>query len=75
MTYKDAQAASQEFVEAFGVTYGNGFDAQGRISRAYGVLAVPETFVIDRDGNIAWVHIGALTVDALSQQLDRLQDM
>jgi cytochrome c biogenesis protein CcmG/thiol:disulfide interchange protein DsbE len=74
VTYKDAEAASLEFVEAYGITYANGFDAQGRISRAYGVVAVPETFIIDRDGNVAWVHIGALKADALSRELARLQD-
>jgi cytochrome c biogenesis protein CcmG/thiol:disulfide interchange protein DsbE len=74
VTYKDAEAASLEFVETYGLTYANGFDARGRISRAYGVVAVPETFIIDRDGNVAWLHIGAVKADALSQQLERLQN-
>ena len=74
VTYKDAEAASLEFVETFGITYANGVDAQGRISRAYGVVAVPETFIIDRDGDVAWVHIGAVKADALSRELARLRD-
>jgi cytochrome c biogenesis protein CcmG/thiol:disulfide interchange protein DsbE len=74
VTYKDAEAASRKFVETYGLTYANGFDAQGRISRAYGVVAVPETFIIDRDGNVAWLTIGAVKADALGQQLERLLD-
>jgi cytochrome c biogenesis protein CcmG/thiol:disulfide interchange protein DsbE len=74
VTYKDAEAASRKFVETYGLTYGNGFDVQGRISRAYGVVAVPETFIIDRDGNVAWLYIGPVEADVLSQQLERLQD-
>jgi hypothetical protein len=35
---------------------------------------VPETFVIDRDGNVAWLHIGAVEADALSRQLERLHN-
>jgi cytochrome c biogenesis protein CcmG/thiol:disulfide interchange protein DsbE len=74
VTYKDAEAASRKFVETYGLTYGNGFDVQGRISRAYGVVAVPETFIIDRDGNVAWLYIGPVEAAVLSQQLERLQD-
>jgi cytochrome c biogenesis protein CcmG/thiol:disulfide interchange protein DsbE len=73
ITYRDAQSASQEFIETFGITYENGVDAQGRISREYGVVAVPETYIIDRDGNVAWVHIGVLDAATLSQQIKALQ--
>jgi len=68
-TYRDAKSASQEFIDTFGITYQNGIDTQGQISRAYGVTAVPETYIIDRDGNIAWIHIGALDAETLSQEI------
>ena len=70
VTYHDAESASQEFVDTFGITYENGIDAQGQISRAYGVTAVPETYIIDREGKIAWLHIGALDAEVLSQQIE-----
>ena len=36
-------------------------DADGRISAAWGVHAVPASFIIDRDGEIRFVEIGYTT--------------
>jgi cytochrome c biogenesis protein CcmG/thiol:disulfide interchange protein DsbE len=72
VTYRDARGASEAFIERFGLTYPNGVDERGRISQAYGVVAVPETFVIDRDGQIAFVHIGEVTSDTIVQDLEAL---
>ncbi|MEK7877084.1 MAG: DsbE family thiol:disulfide interchange protein, partial [Pseudomonadota bacterium] len=33
------------------------------------VYGVPETFVIDRDGRIAYKHIGPLTQDVLRKKI------
>ena len=74
VTYHDVESASQEFVDTFGITYENGIDTQGQISRAYGVTAVPETYIIDREGKIAWFHIGALDEETLSQEIERALD-
>ena len=72
VTFKDAPNASQAFVQEFGITYPNGIDSQGRLRRAYGVSAVPETFIIDREGKVAWFHAGPLKADALVEQLAQL---
>ena len=72
VTYQDAARASQAFVQANGITYPNGLDPKARISRTYAITGVPETFVIDRDGNIAWFHIGELDAATLIEQLERL---
>jgi cytochrome c biogenesis protein CcmG/thiol:disulfide interchange protein DsbE len=72
ITYQDARNASQEFVEEEGITYPNGIDEKGRISRQYGVTAVPETFIIDRQGRVAWVHIGEVQAGELLRQLEQL---
>ncbi len=71
ITFKDAEEASHAFIETFGISYPNGFDANGRISRAYGVVAVPETFIVDRDGKLAWHYVGALDAETLSREIDR----
>lgn len=41
------------FIKEFGVTYPNGPEIGTKISHAYRVQGVPETFVIDQQGNIA----------------------
>ena len=72
VTFHDAKGASQAFVERFGLTYPNGVDERGRISEAYGVVAVPETFVIDREGKIAFIHVGEVEAEALIEDLETL---
>jgi cytochrome c biogenesis protein CcmG/thiol:disulfide interchange protein DsbE len=74
VTYKDAKGASLAFIDQFGITYANGIDESGRMSRAYGVVAVPETFIVDRDGSIAAVYIGEVQSDDLVAHLERLRE-
>lgn len=70
--HKDAEDASQAFVEEFRLTYPNGVDPKGRISRAYGVTAVPETFVIDAAGKVVRFYVGQVSAADLRQQLAQL---
>jgi cytochrome c biogenesis protein CcmG/thiol:disulfide interchange protein DsbE len=72
ITFQDARDASRAFFETFGLTYANGIDERGRISRAYGVVAVPETFIVDRDGTIAVVHVGEVQAETIVQDLEEL---
>ena len=46
-----------------------GFDADARASLEWGVTGVPETFIIDRDGTIAYKHTGPLTRDVLERRI------
>jgi cytochrome c biogenesis protein CcmG/thiol:disulfide interchange protein DsbE len=72
VTFHDAKGASQRFVERYGLTYPNGVDERGRISQTYGVVAVPETFIIDRDGAIASVHVGEIDAETLVKEIEEL---
>ena len=72
VTYHDAQDASLAFIDEFGITYPNGVDEMGQISAAYGVTAVPETYIIDREGRLAWSQIGEVQAQALIDQLERV---
>ena len=57
----DTEHASKEFLSNLEVSYPNGPDLRGVISRAYQVSSVPETFILDRDGVIQYVRIGPFT--------------
>jgi cytochrome c biogenesis protein CcmG, thiol:disulfide interchange protein DsbE len=46
-----------------------GADVDGRVAIDWGVYGVPETFVIDRDGRIAYKQIGAVTPQLLEEKL------
>jgi thiol-disulfide isomerase/thioredoxin len=47
----------REFVENYGITWPNLYDADGK-SRAYFGMGVPVTWFIAADGNVAYKHIG-----------------
>jgi peroxiredoxin len=48
----------REFVERNGITFGILRDPEERVVRAFRTVGVPETFLIDREGRIAWRWIG-----------------
>jgi cytochrome c biogenesis protein CcmG/thiol:disulfide interchange protein DsbE len=70
VTYQDTKGASERFIQEFGITYPNGKDEKGQISRAYGVTGVPETFVIDRNGQVTWFQIGEVRAEELARQVE-----
>lgn len=49
-----------------------GVDLDGRAGLEWGVYGVPETFVIDRTGNIRTRHAGPMTPDYVDRQLTPL---
>jgi cytochrome c biogenesis protein CcmG/thiol:disulfide interchange protein DsbE len=53
VTYADDPKDSQQFMAEFGVSYPNAEDGRSDVSKAlYRIQGVPETFVIDKQGNI-----------------------
>lgn len=51
--YADTEREALAFLEEFNVTYPNGPDLATRISQAYRITGVPETYVIGPDGKLA----------------------
>lgn len=52
IAYADNGPRSLDFMKQYGITYLNGPDLGTRISESYNIQGVPETFVIDRKGNV-----------------------
>ncbi len=69
---QDTEKAAREFMDRFQFTFPNGPDPGGKISIDYGVYGIPETFVLDKEGRIAYKHVGAVDADTLSTQIDKL---
>ena len=69
---QDEREAALDFIRHHGKTYPNGPDPEGKLTIAYGVYALPETFFIDRNGMLAHKHFGPLTWTALSKQMKEL---
>jgi cytochrome c biogenesis protein CcmG/thiol:disulfide interchange protein DsbE len=69
---QDQEANIRQFMKRFGFTFPNGPDPGGKISIDYGIYGVPETLFIDREGRIAYKHVGALTPELLDAQIQAL---
>lgn len=59
MNYVDTEKDSLAFLEKYGITFPNGPDLGSRISRIFMVDAVPESYIIGRDGRLVAIQIGA----------------
>ncbi len=64
--YVDTETEARAYLKKFGITYPNGPDLGTRISQAYRIKGVPETFVIDRNGQLVSTIIGETTQDKLA---------
>lgn len=72
--YLDQEPLNLQWLERYGITYPNGPDIQGRIYQAYGVTGLPETFIIDQQGNVAKVFVGPTTRAELGAEIRKLLD-
>jgi len=72
LVYQDEVALVQEMLTFYGITFPQGMDVGDNISTAYGITGVPETFIVDQQGNIAVNYVGPVTADELRQKLDGL---
>jgi cytochrome c biogenesis protein CcmG/thiol:disulfide interchange protein DsbE len=70
INYKDSPDNARRFLGRYGNPFvANGTDRNGRAAIEWGVYGVPETFVVGRDGHIAYKLIGPITPDNLDKAL------
>jgi len=70
LNYKDRPEDAARWLDEMGDPYTRtGADTDGRVAIDWGVYGVPETFVIDRDGRIAYKHIGPISPAVWNQTL------
>lgn len=70
LNYKDRPEDAARWLDELGDPYTRtGADLNGRVAIDWGVYGVPETFVVGRDGRIAYKHIGPITPELLEQKL------
>ena len=58
LAYVDTEPNSLAYLKKFGVTYPNGPDLATRVSQMFRVTGVPETYIIDRQGRLAYTKKG-----------------
>jgi len=70
LNYKDQPENARRFLGDLGNPYqAIGVDPAGRAAIDWGVYGVPETFVIGKDGKIAYKHVGPLTAESVQTLL------
>jgi len=70
--YVDTEPAALQYLKDFDVTYPNGPDLGTKISPKYHITGVPESFLVDRQGNVAWVKISPVVEAELAAEFDKV---
>jgi cytochrome c biogenesis protein CcmG/thiol:disulfide interchange protein DsbE len=70
--YVDTEKEALAYIKEFDITYLNGPDLQTRISQAYKIKGVPETYFIARNGELRGMHIGPLVAPQLDNKIEEL---
>jgi cytochrome c biogenesis protein CcmG/thiol:disulfide interchange protein DsbE len=69
--YVDNTQDALGYIEEFNITYPNGPDLGTKISDAYHIQGVPETFVVDKEGDIFQFIYAGVTARDLANIIDR----
>lgn len=70
INYKDRADQALAFLRELGDPFTRiGADVSGRVAIDWGVYGVPETYVIDADGRIAFKHVGPFTRQILENEI------
>jgi cytochrome c biogenesis protein CcmG/thiol:disulfide interchange protein DsbE len=70
LNYKDKPEDAARWLDAMGDPYTRtGTDITGRVAIDWGVYGVPETFIVDAQGRIAFKQVGPITPEILERTI------
>ena len=69
---KDSTAAATEFAREYDLTYDLLRDGAGERMDAWGILALPESFLVDPEGDLALIHRGPVDEQDLEDSVTPL---
>ncbi len=69
---QDGEADAEAYLREYDITYPNGRDDDGSISIDYGVIGIPVTFFINKDGVVQRRWAGVMRETQLRQWIDEL---
>jgi cytochrome c biogenesis protein CcmG/thiol:disulfide interchange protein DsbE len=72
ITYNDLPADSKQWLDEMGQAYPSLVDKGALVAIDYGITGVPETFILDKHGVVAFKKFGPISPTELSQKLDSL---
>ena len=65
---RDVSDDSRKFVDEFSLTYPQYRDGDGSLARAWGTTGVPESFLVNPDGEVRAIHPGAVDERLIEQR-------
>ncbi|MCY4466136.1 MAG: TlpA disulfide reductase family protein [Chloroflexi bacterium] len=69
---ESSPAKAQAFIDELGLSYANGEDIEQRVARLYRVEAPPESYLVDRRGQVRKVYIGSISYGMISGVIQSL---
>lgn len=70
VNYKDQTEAARRFIGRYGNPFtAVGVDANGRGAIEWGVYGMPESFIVDGAGRIAYKYVGPMSEEAIAQTI------
>ncbi len=72
IAYNDKPDDSRRWLDELGRTYPSLVDEGARTAIDYGVSGVPETFIMDKQGVVAFKKFGPITTTEITHKLDSL---
>jgi cytochrome c biogenesis protein CcmG/thiol:disulfide interchange protein DsbE len=69
--YVDAEANAMEYIDKYNITYLNGPDLGTKISDTYHIRGVPETFIVDRNGEVTFYAARPIQYEELVAEIEK----
>ena len=70
----ETEQSAKAFLADAGYTFPCYFDANNSAATAFGVSSIPQTYLINAEGNIIGAYMGAMDASVLAQGIDMLTD-
>lgn len=72
VAWTDTERGARAFMAEYGQDYPNGLDLGTKIAELYGITGVPETFIVDKKGNVRAFYPTTITQDTIAENIDTL---
>jgi len=72
VAYVDVEPKSLAYLEEYNITYPNAPDLRSSVSSKYDITGVPETFFIDKEGNVVHIQLGPVSETMLTGIIDQM---
>ena len=68
----DNETDARHYLKKFDITFANGPDLQTKIGPTYHLSGVPETYILDKQGNVRFTKISPVSTAELAAEIERL---